>query len=85
MTEDELKAIEARAKAGVAGILSEGGGPAFDAMESCEEDVPALVAEVRRLKELIDQAADRLYVIGVEGAAGREIAKVVMTLDDALE
>jgi hypothetical protein len=58
MTPAELDAIEARAKAGVEGILSEGGGPAFDALESVEEDVPALVAEVRRLQELVAKVTE---------------------------
>ena len=49
MTEDELKAIEERARIGLAGIISEGGGPSSDAGPTCEQDVPALVAEVRRL------------------------------------
>lgn len=49
MNEAKLKAIEERAAAAVEGIKSEGGGPSGDALRTCADDVPTLVAEVRRL------------------------------------
>lgn len=55
MTEDELKAIEARAKEALDGFDWNAG--TADA-ETYEKDVPALVAEVRQLRDIIRRAHD---------------------------
>ena len=53
MTEDDLKAIEARRDAaalvGSSRLVAEFEG-------KCYEDIPALIAEVRRLQTLLDKA-----------------------------
>lgn len=48
MTEEELKAIEAKAKEAAGNLWIQETGLARDA---CETDIPALVAEVRRLQK----------------------------------
>lgn len=51
MTNEELQAIEARAAAGIK-IALKGFGLPPDAYEALRDDVPALVADLRRLREL---------------------------------
>lgn len=58
MTEAELQEIEKRAAAAWKGLNDEGGGPSADAYPTVEEDVPALVAEVRRLRAVMRAAID---------------------------
>jgi hypothetical protein len=64
MTEDELQAIEARHRHDHA----EDGGAACP---SCEADVPALIAEVRRLQQMIKPVTIEFVGFGgLDGAYG---------------
>lgn len=53
MTDDELKAIEARAKAGTMDPWLPGALTVTEFIAAASTDIPALVAEVRRLRKII--------------------------------
>lgn len=73
MNTADLKQIEERRSLGLLGIESEGGGPSGDASPCLEKDIPALIAEVRRLRDLHAQAFYRLEAI-----------KLIVNLDETL-
>ena len=54
LTDADLDAIKRREEIGVPGVILSGCGPLVDFIAQTRQDVKALLAEVRRLQELIE-------------------------------